>query len=87
MDLLQAGTPAVLVPFDEGSEVEQTLRADSLAILPGITVLPDSELASDTLLTALETVIGATPRTTSGLRFDGASETVRLTQEMLEHRT
>lgn len=87
LDLLQAGTPAVLVPFDEGSEVEQTLRADSLAILPGITVLPDSELASDTLLTALETVIGATPRTTSGLRFDGASETVRLTQEMLEHRT
>jgi len=27
LDILQAGTPAVFVPFDDGSEVEQGLRA------------------------------------------------------------
>ena len=31
LDILQAGTPAVFVPFDDGSEVEQGLRARALA--------------------------------------------------------
>lgn len=87
LDLLQAGTPAVLVPFDDGSEVEQTLRAESLSTLPGMAILPDAALAPDALLAALQTVTSAPRRAASGLRFDGASETVRLTQELLERRT
>jgi len=34
LDVLQAGVPAVLIPFDDGGEVEQGLRADALAALP-----------------------------------------------------
>ena len=31
LDVLQSGVPAVLVPFDNGGEVEQSLRAEALA--------------------------------------------------------
>ncbi len=84
LDLLQAGTPAVLVPFDDGGEVEQTLRAQSLANLPGLSVLRTNALTPQRLLAALSQVTAAQPRDGRALRFDGAAETVRITDEMAE---
>lgn len=82
MDLLQAGPPAVLIPFDAGKEVEQGLRAASLATLPGITVLPAAELTPTRLVDALATVIAAGPRCDTALRFDGAARSVALAHQM-----
>ncbi len=39
VDLLQAGVPAVLAPFEEGGESEQRMRADAFAARFGMSVL------------------------------------------------
>ena len=86
LDLLQAGTPAVLVPFDAGKEVEQSLRAGSLAPLDGIEVLKTAELAPERLAQAVQDAITAPPRATEGFRFDGAARTVEIAAELAEKR-
>lgn len=80
MDLLQTGVPAVLVPFDAGGELEQTLRADSLAKSDQFSVVKSAELTAETLVTALSGLrkAGAQPN----LSFDGASETVRIAERL-----
>lgn len=84
MDLLQSGIPAVLIPFDEGNEVEQGLRARNLAELPAFEVLLSTELDGDSLATAVTRLLATERRPGSTYRFDGAEETVRLVERMLE---
>ncbi|SDE40466.1 glycosyltransferase family protein [Ruegeria marina] len=86
LDLMQAGTPAVLIPFDDGKEVEQGLRARALAPLPGFAVIESSKLTAETLSQALISVMDAPARDTTALRFDGAAETVRLVERMAADR-
>ncbi|MGD9861864.1 MAG: glycosyltransferase family protein [Pseudodonghicola sp.] len=86
MDLLQAGTPAVLIPFDAGKEVEQGLRAESLGQQPGIEVLRAADLTPEALTAALTRVIAAGPRRDSGLRFDGAARSVAIACETAKAR-
>lgn len=86
LDVLQAGTPAVMIPFDAGNEVEQTLRATSLASLPGLSVLGSADLTPETLTEHLQQVLADGPRTNTGLKFDGAAQTVRLACDMAEVR-
>ena len=83
LDILQAGTPAVFVPFDAGNEVEQGLRADSLSALPAITALPGAELTPDSLDRAIARVTARGRRDPRGLRDDGAAETVRICERMV----
>jgi predicted glycosyltransferase len=84
LDILQSGAPAVFIPFDAGSEVEQGLRADALAQLDGITVLRNANLDAATLLDAVTVVLNAPKRAPRDHGFDGAAQTVRITQEMRE---
>ncbi len=86
LDLLQAGTPAVMIPFDAGDEVEQTLRATSLASLPGFSVLSSTDLTPETLNSHLQKVLNDGPRADTGLKFDGAAQTVQLACAMAEAR-
>ena len=90
LDLMQAGTPAVLVPFDDGQEVEQTLRAQSLGEMEGMTVLRNAELSPETLCLAIKQVMKAPKRAPSdlggGLNFDGAKQSVNLAVAMAENR-
>ncbi len=78
LDLLQSGCPAVLIPFDAGSEVEQGLRADALSALPGIGVLRSADLSAETLLARLQDVLTAPARPPQTGGLDGAHETVRI---------
>lgn len=86
IDLLQAGLPAVIVPFDAGNEVEQTLRGQSLARLSGIALLRGAELTPDRLAATVRRTI----ETGTGNRpppvFDGAAETVRFATAMAGRR-
>ncbi|MEO1178223.1 MAG: glycosyltransferase [Pseudomonadota bacterium] len=78
MDVLQAGVPAVFVPFDDGNEVEQTIRAKGLSQRVGIEILAGEALSGTTLREKVESVI-AGPRPepfTSG--FGGAARTVEI---------
>lgn len=84
LDLLQAGTPAVMIPFDDGQEVEQTLRAESLAALPGLTVLRSAHLTAEQLAHSVQSVMTTQTRIGQAVAFDGAVETVRRIEERFE---
>ena len=84
LDVLQTGCPAVFIPFDAGSEVEQGLRADALARLPGIAVLRSADLSPDRLTKALLEVTLTARRAPRQAGFDGARETVKITAHHLE---
>lgn len=86
LDVLQAGTPAVFIPFDEGNEVEQGLRATALADHTGIATLRRAELSADSLIAALSAVMRAPRRAPNTTRFDGATRTVALSHELWRAR-
>jgi predicted glycosyltransferase len=84
MEVLAAGCRAIVVPFAEGGEGEQTLRCRLLAERGLLAVLAESDLDAVSLdalvrqtLAAPRAAIGARPR------MDGAAHTVRLLGELL----
>jgi len=84
LDLLQAGTPSVFIPFDDGGEVEQTLRARSLAKHPSFAVVPTKSLTPQNLLQAVQSVQKAGRFQSRDLEFSGADETVRITSKLVQ---
>ena len=86
LDLMQAATPSVLVPFDAGKETEQSLRAEALARLPGFEVLKSAELTPERLAKGVTDVIAAPKRSASHSRFDGAARSVEIACAMAEAR-
>lgn len=82
LDVLQTGVPAVLVPFDDGGEVEQGLRADALASLPGICVVRQNTLDGALLARAVGEVIAAPSRVPRSNGMDGAERTVRIVHDL-----
>ncbi len=86
MDLLQSGTPAVLIPFDDGNEVEQGLRAQSLSRLDGIEVLNSADLTGQSLANALDRVVADATRAPLTEGFDGARRTVEIATTLHEAR-
>ncbi len=87
LDLLQAGTPSVLIPFDAGNEVEQGLRADSLAALTGFSVLRSAQMTPDALRLAVTQVLEQGPRQDLSLGFDGAEQSVSIACRMVRARS
>ncbi len=87
LDLLQTGVPALLIPFDEGGEVEQGLRAQSLARLSAMDVLLSGDLTAPGLADKVRTLAALPRRATDGIAFDGAAETVRLIEMMRKAQT
>lgn len=86
LDLLQAETPSVLIPFDDGKEVEQTLRARSLSPLPGFEVLTSNDLTPERLCAALAAIQRSPRRDSRTLNFQGAARSVTITEEMARTR-
>ncbi|WP_425079851.1 glycosyltransferase family protein [Ruegeria denitrificans] len=87
MDILQSGTAAVFVPFDDGKEVEQGLRGQSLSDLPAIEVLESRALSGAALAQAVERVLADGPRVQQDFGFDGAIQSVHIAKRLLEQRT
>ncbi|MEH6737783.1 MAG: glycosyltransferase [Sulfitobacter sp.] len=86
LDVLQACTPAVFIPFDEGNEVEQGLRADALAQRSGIETVRRADLTAQTLSAALSAVIKAPRREVMTSSFGGAANTVSRTHSLWNAR-
>lgn len=78
MDILQTGVPALLVPFDEGNEVEQTLRAQSLSRRPAVSMLRTHELEPAQLAAELGKLCAQPRRNSDDTRFDGARRSVEI---------
>lgn len=86
LDLLQAGTPAVFVPFDEGGEVEQTIRARSLSTRAGYRMLTAAGLTPEALIQAVTEAMAASPAAAVRPHFDGAAESVAIACRLAEAR-
>ena len=83
MDILQSGVPAVIVPYDERSETEQSIRASALQQQPGIETVAFGALRPETLMRALRIALAAPKRMPSEYRFDGAARMVEICTNLL----
>lgn len=83
LDILQAGTPAVFVPFDAGQEVEQTLRANAMAKLDGVAVISSAELRPDHVLRKVDAVLEAPQRPVAD-EMRGAARSVEIVEGLLK---
>ncbi|SHI76483.1 Predicted glycosyl transferase [Aureimonas altamirensis DSM 21988] len=85
-DLAAAGTPAVLVPFEDGGEQEQRLRAEALAA-DGVAMLLDAAgLNGQALLACVRTGLVELPRRAPGAPPDGARQSVRIAEVAVHGR-
>jgi predicted glycosyltransferase len=75
LDLLQARVPAVLVPFAEGGETEQSLRAARLQALRLAETVAEAALTPETLAAAIDR---AAPPAAGGFALDGAERSAAL---------
>lgn len=86
VDLLQTGTPGVLVPFDDGGETEQGLRARSMSRHSAYSIVFAVNLSAQSLIQAIGEVRSAGGYSPNSLQFDGAAETVRMTEDLVGKR-
>lgn len=86
LDLMQAGTRSLFVPFDEGGEVEQTLRAQSLSQMPMMRMIRAADLTPERLVAEVAEMVQTPRKPAIDLRFDGAAETVRIAVKMAQAR-
>ncbi|TMV11402.1 glycosyltransferase family protein [Arenibacterium halophilum] len=86
LDLLQTGCPAVVVPFDDGAEVEQTLRARALARAGAVSVLTSADLSGKALAEAVTRAIATPRRSGEGPRCDGGASSVAIAERLAEAR-
>ena len=82
LDVLQTGVPSVLIPFDDGGEVEQSLRAKALSTQNGIAVLRQDALNGASLIRAVADVQTATKRAPRAIGMDGAAHTVEIVRDL-----
>lgn len=86
LDLLQAGTKSLFIPFDEGGEVEQTLRAQSLSHMQGMRMCAATDLTPEQLLREVLVLVNAPQKPPAKIHFDGAAEAVRIATQLAEAR-
>ncbi|WP_299205693.1 glycosyltransferase [uncultured Tateyamaria sp.] len=82
LDVLQTGVRAVFVPFDDGGEVEQGLRADALTTLPAVSLLRQADLSGPTLANAINTLTQQDRRNPRTTGMDGASASVDIVRAL-----
>ena len=85
-DILRAGARAVLVPYAESGEREQSLRADLLAARGVAVVLEPGALAPESLSCALEAAAALPRPLAEAIDLDGARRAASLLLEVAEGR-
>jgi predicted glycosyltransferase len=82
MDILRAGAPAVVVPYETAGETEQRLRADLLAAKGLLTVLPADALSPARLAAAVGDALARPAMAERRIDLSGAASTARLVNEL-----
>lgn len=85
IDILQSEARAVIVPYAAFGETEQTFRAKRLSDLGLAVVLQETDLAPETLASAIEQA-AELPRVDHRFRLDGAEQTVAVLRQLLSTR-
>ena len=84
LEILAARAAAVLVPFADMRETEQTLRAEQLAACGAVETLPSSALSPERLAAAIERAVRR-PATALAIDMGGANRTAQLVARMIEN--
>ncbi|MBM85956.1 MAG: glycosyl transferase [Rhodospirillaceae bacterium] len=82
-ELMAAGTPSVVIPFEGGIETEQRLRADLLAKRGRLFVVPEERLTAESLDKALREALNGGRRSRTTVKLDGARRTVAILRRLL----
>lgn len=85
LDLLQAGRPALLAPFDAGSETEQGLRAAALE-RAGLARVVDPSAGPQALAAAVEAALARGAPAVAKVDLDGAAGSVAAVARLLAGR-
>ena len=86
LDLLRTGVPALVVPYDEGSQTEQADRAQRLADLGAVRVLAARDLSPARLASEAVGLLSSTPVPVA-LDLSGAESTAAAIGELVGRRT
>lgn len=86
VEIVQAGARAVLAPFDDAKEQEQTLRAAALASAGRAVVVAGNRLTPESLARAIDTAL-LNPVPALNIDLNGASATVQFLTQRLQHAT
>lgn len=86
LDIIRAGVPALVVPYDVDGETEQALRASRLAERGVVQCLPMSDLTPESLSLAILNALSMAPPSVT-FDLDGAAATARIVADLCEHRT
>ncbi|WP_372400208.1 glycosyltransferase [Azospirillum sp. HJ39] len=86
LDCLTVGVPSVFCPFEDGKEVEQTMRAAILARRPGIAMLREAELTPDSLARALHSVLGLRIPPLDPASLAGTARSVGIVETLLAEK-
>ena len=81
-DVLVAGCRAVLVPYAQDGETEQSTRARLLAAAGHAVVVPEANLDATTMADAIDAAL-ASPATPTRFDLDGARQTAMLLRRWL----
>lgn len=82
LDVLRAGVPALVVPFDAGGETEQAERARRLAATGALRVLPATRLSAADLGAEVLDLLGTVPAAVR-VDLDGAARTAALVDQLV----
>jgi predicted glycosyltransferase len=85
LDLIVAGVPALVAPYETATENEQRGRAERLAALGAMLCLPRGALDAAGLAAAIDRLRGFTPRP-AALDLDGADASTRALEDALAQR-
>jgi predicted glycosyltransferase len=86
LDLLRTGVPALVVPYDEGSQTEQADRARRLAALGAVRDLPARDLSAARLGSEVVGLLSSTPVPVA-LDLSGAGSTAAAVAELVVGRS
>lgn len=84
MDILTSGARAVVVPYLNGRQTEQGLRAECLAARGVVRALPGGTIAPGALAREIDAAAAGAPANAAGIDLDGAAKSARLIKGWLE---
>lgn len=82
MEILEAGTRAVVAPFAGGTETEQAQRAEALAARGWLQVVSETDLTPQSLAAAIDRAANA-PRPPVAIDMGGAGRSAQLIEEWM----
>lgn len=86
MEILATGVPSIVVPFEEGVETEQRLRADLLEAAGRLSVISADKLGLEAFETAIRKELARPDIAENQIDIEGGQGTARIVRDLLEAR-